>query len=75
MNQPEVRTIVVQNAPSPGLAAVLSFFVPGLGQLYRGQIFYAGFVFVACLVLYCLVLTIPFAMLLHLAAVVDAGRR
>ena len=23
---------------SPGLAAVLSFFLPGLGQLYKGQI-------------------------------------
>jgi TM2 domain-containing membrane protein YozV len=23
---------------SPGLAAVLSFFVPGLGQIYNGQI-------------------------------------
>jgi TM2 domain-containing membrane protein YozV len=23
---------------SPGLAAVLSFFVPGLGQVYNGQI-------------------------------------
>ncbi len=23
---------------NPGLAAVLSFFIPGLGQIYRGQI-------------------------------------
>jgi len=35
--------VVVINEPpvqrwSPGLAAVLSFFVPGLGQLYKGQI-------------------------------------
>ena len=35
--------IVVINQPptqrwSPGLAAVLSFFLPGLGQLYKGQI-------------------------------------
>ena len=35
--------VVVINQPpvqrwSPGLAAVLSFFVPGLGQLYKGQI-------------------------------------
>jgi TM2 domain-containing membrane protein YozV len=26
---------------SPGIAAVLSFFVPGLGQLYKKQIFHA----------------------------------
>jgi TM2 domain-containing membrane protein YozV len=36
------RTIVINHPPirrwSPGLAAVLSFFVPGLGQLYKGQI-------------------------------------
>jgi TM2 domain-containing membrane protein YozV len=36
--------VVVINQPpvqrwSPGLAAVLSFFLPGLGQLYKGQIF------------------------------------
>lgn len=24
---------------SPGIAAVLSFFIPGLGQIYKGQIF------------------------------------
>jgi TM2 domain-containing membrane protein YozV len=35
--------LVVINQPpvqrwSPGLAAVLSFFLPGLGQLYKGQI-------------------------------------
>ena len=35
--------VVVINQPpvqrwSPGLAAVLSFFLPGLGQLYKGQI-------------------------------------
>ena len=34
--------VVINQAPvrrwSPGLAAVLSFFIPGLGQLYKGQI-------------------------------------
>lgn len=36
------RTLVITHPPvqrwSPGLAAVLSFLVPGLGQLYKGQI-------------------------------------
>jgi hypothetical protein len=36
------QVLVISNPPvqrwSPGLAAVLSFFVPGLGQLYKGQI-------------------------------------
>jgi len=41
--QPAAASVVVINqAPvrrwSPGLAAVLSFFLPGLGQLYKGQI-------------------------------------
>jgi TM2 domain-containing membrane protein YozV len=28
----------MQPSKNPGLAAVLSFFVPGLGQIYNGQI-------------------------------------
>jgi len=36
------QVVVINRLPvrlwSPGLAAVLSFFVPGLGQLYKGQI-------------------------------------
>ena len=28
----------IQNQKSPGLAAVLSFFIVGLGQIYNGQI-------------------------------------
>ena len=36
------QVLVINHPPvqrwSPGLAAVLSFFVPGLGQLYKGQI-------------------------------------
>ena len=36
------QLVVINHPPvqrwSPGLAAVLSFFVPGLGQLYKGQI-------------------------------------
>lgn len=52
--QPAAASVVVINqAPvrrwSPGLAAVLSFFLPGLGQLYKGQIINAvvWFFFVA----------------------------
>ena len=26
------------HAPSPGVAMVLSFLIPGLGQLYRGHL-------------------------------------
>jgi hypothetical protein len=42
-DSPASGNVVVINQPpvrlwSPGLAAVLSFFMPGLGQLYKGQI-------------------------------------
>ncbi len=30
--------IVVRRAPSPGLAAVLSVLLPGLGQVYSGRL-------------------------------------
>ena len=34
------QTVVVQGpAWNPGVAAVLSFFIPGLGQLYKAQVF------------------------------------
>ncbi len=35
MSQPQ--TVYVRNEKSAGLAAVLSFFIPGLGQIYNGQ--------------------------------------
>ena len=42
-DSPAGGNVVVINQPpswlwSPGMAAVLSFFLPGLGQLYKGQI-------------------------------------
>src|SRR5207302_10145714 len=41
MNAPAASggVLMVQQARSPGLAAVLSFFICGLGQIYNGQIF------------------------------------
>lgn len=55
------NVVVINQAPirkwSPGLAAVLSFFIPGLGQLYKGQIlnglvwfFFVGMGYVALIV-------------------------
>jgi TM2 domain-containing membrane protein YozV len=69
------RTIVINHPPirrwSPGLAAVLSFFVPGLGQLYKGQIlngivwfFMVGFGYMA--------LILP-GLLLHLFCIIGAA--
>lgn len=38
MSVPRVQEHIVVNQPSPGVAAVLSFIVPGLGQIYKQQI-------------------------------------
>ncbi len=32
-----LRSAVVKHEPSPAVAAALSFLIPGLGQIYRGQ--------------------------------------
>ena len=32
------QEVVVRRAPSPGIAAVLSVFIPGLGQVYAGRL-------------------------------------
>ena len=36
------REFGVQRAPSPGLAAVLSVVLPGLGQVYSGRLISGG---------------------------------
>jgi hypothetical protein len=69
------RTIVINHPPiqrwSPGLAAVLSFFLPGLGQLYKGQILngIAGFFMVG---LGYAALILP-GLLLHLFCIIGAA--
>jgi len=39
-------------APSPGIAAVLSFVIPGLGQLYTGRLLAAGLWFLGTALAY-----------------------
>jgi TM2 domain-containing membrane protein YozV len=39
--------IVVRRAPSPGIAAVLSVLIPGLGQVYCGRLLAGGIWFLA----------------------------
>jgi TM2 domain-containing membrane protein YozV len=36
-NQPPA-TYIVQNRPGNGVAAVLSFLIPGMGQIYKGWV-------------------------------------
>jgi len=69
------RTIVINHPPvqrwSPGLAAVLSFFVPGLGQLYKGQIL-NGIVWFFVVGLGYMALILP-GLLLHFFCVIGAA--
>ena len=69
------RTIVINHPPiqrwSPGLAAVFSFFVPGLGQLYKGQIL-NGIVWFFMVGLGYVALILP-GLLLHLFCIIGAA--
>ena len=51
------------------LAAICSFFIPGLGQLVQGRILAAVLFFVGCAVLWCILL----GWIIHLWAVIDAA--
>lgn len=54
-----------------GLAAVLSFVLPGLGQIYKGSVG-GGFLWMIITILgYCMVI-IP-GLLMHIACVIDAA--
>ena len=72
---PPGRTIVITHPPirrwSPGLAVVLSFFVPGLGQFYKGQILNGIAWFFFVLVGYA-ALIVP-GLLLHLFCIIGAA--
>lgn len=39
--------VLVRRGPSPGIAAVLSVLIPGLGQVYNGNLFSGALWFVA----------------------------
>jgi TM2 domain-containing membrane protein YozV len=45
-------------AKSPGLAAVLSFFICGLGQIYNGQIFKGLLMIIAYFISICLIFVV-----------------
>lgn len=66
----EPKVIYVEQAPSNGLAAVLTFLLPGLGQLYQGRLFAAMFAFVFTVGGYA-ILFFP-GLFFHLIIVIDA---
>ena len=55
------------------IAALCSFFIPGLGQLLQGRIIASAFFFISTLILYFLFLTWPVAALIHLWAIISAA--
>ena len=66
--------VVINQSPvklwSPGFAAVLSFFVPGLGQLYKGQ-FLNGLVWFFAVMFGYAALILP-GLILHFLCVLGA---
>ncbi|AZQ84691.1 hypothetical protein EKO29_12115 [Colwellia sp. Arc7-635] len=59
------------------LAAICSFFIPGLGQLVQGRILPAILFFVFASIFWglsWLIFPIAFALLTHLWAIIDAAR-
>ena len=55
------------------LAAICSFFIPGLGHLVQGRLLAAAFFFLTCAVLYGLVITWLFALPFHLWAILSTA--
>lgn len=68
-------TVIVQTPTprwSPGVAAALSFFIPGVGQMYKGEVG-IGFAFLICTVVGYFMFILP-GVLVHLAAIVNAAQ-
>lgn len=66
---------IVQNEKNPGLAAVLSFLVIGLGQIYNGEIAKGLILLVIsyiCLALFILIIPPIIALILWIYAIYDA---
>ncbi len=59
-----------QPIKNPNVAAILSFFFPGLGQIYNGQIAIGIISFIVTVALY---FTLFCGILLHLCLVYDAS--
>ena len=74
--QPRKKVVIVESPQpsqyqwSPGVAAVLSFLLPGLGQIYKGKIF-TGLIWMFVVVIGYFCLFLP-GLILHLCCVFEA---
>lgn len=59
------------NQSNKGVAMVLSFLIPGLGQLYRQRLLKAFGFFIAAIIGYCFFI-LP-GIFIHLLNIIDAG--
>lgn len=71
--QPQAPQVIIveRDSWSPGVAAVLSFLFPGLGQMYKGQIF-NGLAWFVITALGYMALVVPGA-ILHLCCIIGAA--
>ena len=58
-----------QGSAANVMAAICSFFIPGLGQLVQGRVFKAAFMFVFALLLW----VIWLGWIIHLWSIIDAA--
>jgi TM2 domain-containing membrane protein YozV len=65
----EIRTMAGQGSSGNVIAALASFFIPGLGQLLQGRLFIAAFQFCLAAVLWFFLL----GWAVHLWSVLDAA--
>jgi TM2 domain-containing membrane protein YozV len=66
-----INNVIPQRKWSPGVAALLSFIIPGAGQMYKGHVFSGLFWLVAVVIGY-FMLVIP-GLILHLICIVAAA--
>ena len=64
---------MAQGSAGNVIAALASFFIPGLGQLVQGRLVAAAGFFIPAVLLYALVVTWPIALIIHIWSIVNAA--
>ncbi|MGD8384776.1 MAG: hypothetical protein PVF89_05155 [Lysobacterales bacterium] len=67
--KPPKEVVMGQGSSGNVIAALCSFFIPGLGQLLQGRWILAGFMFVMSILLWIILL----GWLVHLWSIIDAA--